>query len=325
MVAQAIRSKSAERGPRAFEPGRDLSAVARLLEEAFRSEHSFPLSDTPVLRELGIALWTLSYAPVFPENVTGFVWVEDGRIVGNVTISQDDGRLDRFLVSNVAVKPDYRRQGIARGLMQMTIDHLRTRGARWVLLNVRPNNPGAIQLYRGLGFQEVETRAEWSISRIPAASANAIPGLRAMRGWDQRGVTELHRAATPAAVRQVRFPLATDLAPSWEDRLTEAVSDFFIGQATHRWVLERSGRIAALVTVHAQRIATPHRFAIQVHPDYRGWVERDLVAFALADLSRFPRRETRAATTSTHPELIAALDEQGLTLSNGLMLMSLAL
>ncbi len=325
MVAHAIRSKPAERGPRPFEPGRDLSAVARLLEEAFRSEHSFPLSDTPILRELGIALWTLSYAPVFPENVTGFVWVEDGRVVGNVTISQDDGRLDRYLVSNVAVKPDYRRQGIARALMQMTIDHLRARGAKWALLNVRPNNPGAIQLYRGMGFQEIETRAEWSASNISAAPAKPIPGLRALRGWDQRAVSELHRAATPASVQQVRFPLSTDLAPSWEDRLTEAISDFFIGQATHRRVLERNGRIVAMVTIRGQRIATPHRLAIQVHPDYRGWVERELVAFALADLSRFPRREIRAAGTSTHPELITALEEQGFVLSNGLMLMSLAL
>src|SRR5512141_639450 len=177
MVAHAIRTKSAERGPRPFEPGRDLGAVARLLEEAFRPEHSFPLSDTPFLRELGIALWTLSYAPVFPENVAGFVWVEDGRIVGNVTISQDEGRLDRCLISNVAVKPSYQRQGIARALMELTIEHLRSRGAKWALLNVRPNNPGAIRLYHELGFEDVETRGEWTATRPYVASPTTLPGL----------------------------------------------------------------------------------------------------------------------------------------------------
>ncbi len=168
-------------------------------------------------------------------------------------------------------------------------------------------------------------RAEWSASNVAPASGTALPGLRALRALDRRSVSELHRAATPASVQQFRSPHSTDFVPSWEDRLTEAVSDFFIGQVTHRWVLERNSRIVAMVTVRGQRIATPHRFAIQVHPDYRGWVERDLVAFALADLSRFPRREIRAAGTSTHPELIAALEAQGFVLSNGLMLMTLAL
>ena len=176
MVAQAIRTGANARGARPFEPARDLTGVARLLEEAFRAEHTFPLSNTPVLRELGIILWTLSYTPVFPENVTGFVWLENGQIVGNVTISHDEGRLDRFMISNVAVKPDYRRQGIARALMQMTIDHLREHGARWVLLNVRPTNLTAVNLYRDLGFNQVETRGEWSLSIPPVRVSDAGAG-----------------------------------------------------------------------------------------------------------------------------------------------------
>ncbi len=342
MVAHAIRKPV--RGARPFNPARDLSAVARLLEEAFRPEHTFPLSDLPVLREIGIVLWTMSYAPVFPESVSGFVWLEEGRIVGNVTLSQDEGRLDRYLVSNVAVKPEYRRQGIARALMQVTLDHVRERGGRSVLLNVRPTNPGAIKLYRDLGFEEIEMRGEWSASPPPPAlRASPSPSpertpfrrrggglggggeVRPLRSSDQRAVADLVRATTPESVQRYRPPRWTELSPTWEDRLGETITDAFIGQTTRRWALELDGRLASLLLVRGQRIFTPHRVTTVVHPEARGRVEADLVALALRELSRLPRREIRAAATSTHPELIAALEAQGFAFRNGLTLMALAI
>lgn len=334
MVAQAV-GQSNTRGARQFDPTRDLAGVARLLEEAFRSEHTFPLSDMPGLREMGIFLWTLSYAPVFPENVSGFVWVEDGRIVGNVTLSLDEGRLDRYLISNVAVKPSYQRRGIARALMQVTLDHVRERGGKWVLLNVRPLNNDAVKLYRDLGFQEIEMRGEWSLSPAnPAAAETSSPTpsaseetgtIRPLRASDRRAMSELLRAATPEPVQQFRSPRWTEFGPNWEDRVTESVTDFFVGQVTHRWALEQGNRLAAVMTVRGQRIFTPHYITLQVHPDDRGRVESRLVAFARRDVARLARREIRAAATSTHPELVAALEQQGFKFRNGLTLMALSL
>lgn len=354
MVAHAIRTNANSRGARPFEP-RDLAAVARLLEEAFRSEHTFPLSNTPLLREVGIALWTMSYAPVFPENISGFVWVEEGKIVGNVTISQDEGRPDRYLISNVAVKREYRNQGIARALMQTAIERLRARGGQWVLLNVRPNNPIAVKLYRDLGFYEVETRGEWTASlsplslrlplspsrdaqfstrgggrsKIPRFPAGGLGDggevLRPVRTSDRRAISHLLRSATPQNVNQFRSSRLAEFDPNWEDLFTEMLSDLLVGQTTHRWVVERSDHLAAVIMIRGHRILSPHRIAIQVHPDDRGRMENDLVEFALRDLMRMPKRDIRAAGTSTHPELIAALEQHGFGFANGLMLMALGL
>ncbi len=334
MVAQVVGQPSA-RGARPFDPTRDLAGVARLLEEAFRSEHTFPLSNAPGLREMGIFLWTLSYAPVFPENVSGFVWVEDGRIVGNVTLCLDEGRLDRYLISNVAVKPSYQHRGIARTLMQVALDHLHERGAKWALLNVRPLNIGAAKLYRDLRFQEIEMRGEWSLSparlsveqRIssPPAAFDETGKIRPLRSSDRRDLSELLRAATPEPVQQFRSPRWTEFGPNWEDRLTESITDFLVGQVTHRWALEQDNRLAAVMTIRGQRVLTPHYVTAQVHPDDRGRVESRLVAFALQDVARLARREIRAEATSTHSELIAALEQHGFKFRNGLTLMALAL
>ncbi|MDE3091934.1 MAG: GNAT family N-acetyltransferase, partial [Chloroflexota bacterium] len=229
MVARvASRSQSTFHGARLFDPIHDLGAVAHLLEEAFRPEHTFPLSTMPVLREVGVFLWTMSYAPVFPEMMTGFVWVEDGRIVGNVTLNPGEGRLDRYMITNVAVKPSYRRQGIARALMQAAIDHLRTLNVKTALLNVRPNNPGTTTLYRDLGFAEVEMRGEWARpgSRgSPQGMWHAV-SLRPLRASDNRIAAELVRAATPANVQKYHA-VRNEFSINWDDRLSEVISDFF--------------------------------------------------------------------------------------------------
>lgn len=327
MVATSLpQSQSTFRGILPFDPSRDLGAVARLLEEAFRDENAMPFSQVPLVREVGIFLWTLNYMPVFPENISGFVWAEDNKIVGNLTLTRDEGWTDRYVISNVAVQRDYRRKGIARQLMRAALDELRSHLARWALLNVRPNNPGAVQLYRDLGFEEIETRGEWELtssSNLRLIEERTIGEIRPLRWADQRGVIELLRAVTPDKVKQFR---KLDTNPSWlywEDRVTEIVSDFFVGQRTQRWVVEQNGKIGALVTIHGQRLASPHRIDIQVHPDLRGRFESQLVAFALEELAKFPARPIRASGTSTHSELIAALEAQGFKMNKGLTFMAL--
>ena len=327
MVAQvASQSTSKTRGARLFDPARDFGAVARLLEEAFRPDQSFPFSNLPLLREFGIFLWALSYAPGFPDLTTGFVWVEEGQIVGNITLSPDEGRLDRYMITNVAVKPRYRRQGIARALMQESINHLRSLTVKTVLLNVRPMNPGAIKLYRDLGFGEIETRGEWkrASSRFTPAGLWHAAAMRPLRESDHRAAAEMIRVATPAEVQRYR-PARNVFAINWDDRMVETVGDLFVGQATRRWAMEIEGRLAALVLLRAQRLATPHRLSVEVHPDFRGRAEEDLFAFALHDLAHFPAREIRVYTTSTHPEWLAVLEQNGFKPENALTLMALAL
>lgn len=333
MVAQSIsKPRSSFRGILPFDATRDLGAVARLLEEAFRDESAIAFSRVPMMRELGIFMWTLNYIPTFPENISGFVWLEEGRIVGNLTLTRDEGWGDRYFISNVAVKREYRRKGVARQLIHAALDELRVHSAKWALLNVRPTNPGAIQLYKEFGFQEIEMRGEWALaaSSLPSLTLplpHLLKGegdsvIRPLRWSDHRGVVELVRAATPATVKQFRRQEINPYWLYWEDQVTEIVTDFFIGQMTRRWVIEQNGKLGALVTVRRQRIFSPHRIEIQVHPELRGRVEDQLVAFALEQLAGFPARVIRAGTTSTHPELIAALESRGFKFQNGLTLMA---
>jgi len=55
-------------------------------------------------------------------------------------------------ITNVAVAPEYRRQGLGRKLMEALLAQARAKGCQRVLLEVRPSNLAAINLYRGFGF-----------------------------------------------------------------------------------------------------------------------------------------------------------------------------
>ncbi|MBZ5728147.1 MAG: ribosomal protein S18-alanine N-acetyltransferase [Acidobacteriia bacterium] len=57
-------------------------------------------------------------------------------------------------VLNLAVAPEFRRQGVARGLLKALLATVQ--GV--VFLEVRESNTGAREFYKSVGFQEVNTR-----------------------------------------------------------------------------------------------------------------------------------------------------------------------
>lgn len=326
MVARTLdRSKQSFHGIRPFNPAHDLIGIAHLLEEAFRPDHNFPFANLPYLRQAGIVLWTLNYAPGFPDSAGGFVWIEEGKIVGNITLTIAQGQPDCYYISNVAVQSAYRRQGIARALVQAALDHARQRHAKRILLNVRPHNPGAMKLYADLGFQTVEMRGEWKLATPPHRSP-AIPwgNLRPLKSSDRGVVADLIRLVTPESARPLRTE-RNDFELAWDAQFFESVGDFFIGQRTRRWALEREGKLIAVMLVRGQRLGSPHQIVIHVHPDYRGQVEEELVAAALDHLQNFPARAIHAAAVNSHPALVAVLERQGFQFLNGLTLMELVL
>ena len=64
-------------------------------------------------------------------------------------------------VMNVAVDPAFRRQGVARELIQTLIRELAQRGNHCLSLEVRASNAPAITLYEALGFHQVGRRPNY--------------------------------------------------------------------------------------------------------------------------------------------------------------------
>lgn len=60
---------------------------------------------------------------------------------------------DEFYVDNIAVFPEYRRQGIGREITSALIHEVRRQKGLFLSLEVRPSNLPAIELYLQLGFR----------------------------------------------------------------------------------------------------------------------------------------------------------------------------
>ena len=68
--------------------------------------------------------------------------------------------LDEGYITNVAVKPEYRRQGVAGELLEVFLRFGRSKLA-FITLEVRASNTPAISLYRKYGFREVGRRKDY--------------------------------------------------------------------------------------------------------------------------------------------------------------------
>ena len=136
---------------------RDLSAVADLIELCFSStmDHDGQryLSDMRrASRDDSFMNWASHMAETASMPMTGYVWEQDGRIVGNASLIpfRDHGKRV-YLIANVATHPEYRRHGIGRALTERTMLQARAKNASAVWLHVREDNPGAIRIYAEFG------------------------------------------------------------------------------------------------------------------------------------------------------------------------------
>lgn len=152
---------------RPFDVRRDLRPTADLVELCFAD--TLDPDGERYLRQMRSAAnsasllrWAAATADWASVPLTGYVWEEDGKLVGNVSLINFTVHGQRnYLIANVAVHPDFRRQGIARSLTRRAIDHARQRGAQSTWLHVREENEAAISLYSSLGYIERARRTTW--------------------------------------------------------------------------------------------------------------------------------------------------------------------
>lgn len=146
---------------------RDLSRVADLIELCFSGSmdndgQRYVQDMRRASRDDGFLRWANRAAETTSLPLTGYVWEENGKIVGNASLVPFRHRKKRiYLIANVAAHPDYRRRGIARALTERTLAHAREKKADAIWLHVRDDNPGAVKLYSDLGFVERARRTSW--------------------------------------------------------------------------------------------------------------------------------------------------------------------
>jgi ribosomal protein S18 acetylase RimI-like enzyme len=174
---------------------RDLPKVADLIELCFASNldsegKSYVRQMRHASSDASFMQWARNAVEGASMPLSGFVWEEDGRLVGNASLVPFHRKSRRiYLIANVATHPDFRRKGIARALTERTMQLADQRGATELWLHVRADNPGALEMYADLGFEQRAWRNSWhSQTHTPPPPASASPTVarRPSRLWPQQ-------------------------------------------------------------------------------------------------------------------------------------------
>jgi ribosomal protein S18 acetylase RimI-like enzyme len=316
-VFASARAELTHEGVTAFNAHLHLCQVAELVSSVFADE--FAAGRRGVLREaqMGSQLWpflgSLMGTALFSNFVAGYVWVEGGRVIGNVTLQRADFSGIRWRICNVAVAPEQRGRGIACELMKATLREIARRGGNWAVLQVRTDNAAARHLYERLGFTNVCQDGLWKLPITPADSPAVDPdiALRPLGVLTWRARLELAHAA--------RSPLA-----HWADAIHAADYQIgllrFLGEAlgrltglyrVERWGVWDGERLIAAVETRASITAAAHRMRFAVRPEARGHLESALVAQGLHSLAKASVRAVLVEHSGDHVEGVAALEAAG--------------
>jgi ribosomal protein S18 acetylase RimI-like enzyme len=150
---------------RRVESPADLLAVADLLELAFDLKND-PEGQV-VIRQMRRVAHQRTPATIraLRGSTEGFVWVENDKIVGNITLMHfHKSSKPRTLIANVAVARAYQGLGIATALTDYVMRYLHNKPKAEIWLQVRSDNAQAIHIYSKYGFKFEHAIAQWRYS-----------------------------------------------------------------------------------------------------------------------------------------------------------------
>ena len=123
-----------------------------------------------------IAQWTEhDYERLSSAGMMAWVAEVQGVITGFLVARRITSELE---ILNLAVRPDARRRGIGRALIQAALAWGKEFEARSAFLEVRASNRGALQFYERHGFEETGRRPGYYSNPVEDALVLTVPSLK---------------------------------------------------------------------------------------------------------------------------------------------------
>jgi ribosomal protein S18 acetylase RimI-like enzyme len=316
-VTALMRSEPARAGLHSFDPRHHMRGVAELVGSVFADE--MDARGRSMMREMQLIgrfspiLGSVLSLGLFEDFVSGYVWIEEGKVVGNVTLQCVDPVGSRWRISNVAVAPEYRGNSIARRLMLATVREVAEQGGSWIVLQVRTDNPAAYGLYQRLGFTDVCRDGIWRlpVQPVPAHDGPGKGGLERLSptAWQPR--FRLAQATRTELANWLSSIQAADYRVDWSDWLAEVLGKAMGLREVVRWGAFEHGELLGMVESWASGTQSPHRLRFAVSPAARGKLEAALIAQGLQSLAAVPQRPVMVEHSGDHSEGVVALEAAG--------------
>ena len=328
--AAAGRHSDPQHGIRPFDIGRDLRAVARLIAEAFAEE--LDEQGEAALRELRILGYMSGLVRIlsrstgeFQNVFNGFVWVENKRVVGNVTVQRASSGSGRWQIANVAVSPAWRGRGISRALMEHALDYIRDMGGSWTVLQVRGENEIARGLYERLRFENMGGSSELYAPGAPKSiTAPVLSNLEPFSSSDSNLLYDLATSRPSAEFQWWRAVRRDEFRIPLEKRIGELVSRLVGRQRIFRYAIrDYSSRFEGAIQVTARCWQGEHHIRLWLRSDAQERYAQPLVLSALALLQESPRWPLRSSVNTQDEIAVQTLLDHGFSVRSTLYTMRL--
>lgn len=231
---------------------RDLEQIADLIELAFAGQMDAEGRDylrhiRQIARSIGGYILDGNSPETSQFPFHGYIWEEDGRIIGNLTLIPLKKRGARdYFIANVAVLPEFRGRGIAKQLTDRAIDHVKSHKGKRIYLQVRVDNLIAQHIYRTTGFEEFALRTSWVFGRKPTGNRSPDSSIRVTRrlksDWAQQ-VDWLNALYPPEIAWNLPYSLERMKPDFWG-----GLRRFFNGLSSRTWAARKNGRLIGLAT-----------------------------------------------------------------------------
>lgn len=268
---------------RRVDPRRDMVPIANVIEAAFAGDLGEDgrrmVREMRAFGRVGWIGWLIGKLFLPPAaNPQGYVWEEDGQVVGNASLLGVGGYPYRWILANVAVLPEFQNRGIGGELVRASIGLARKLGGRELFLQVKAKNDNAIRLYERLGFDTLSTRTTWLRRRfLPKPNKPGSSQARPRKSQEWRAQWALAREVHPEGL-EWPYPLRKDqFQPRWLEGI--------LGWDSRRhWVWMKGSTLLASLSSRSGFGRSRARFVLVTDPRVRGDVEQELISLALIDL-----------------------------------------
>ncbi len=284
----------------------DLAALADLIEIAFAdsmdSQGRAAVREMRTLSRMRPAVHVLLGVNDLMQGISlGYVWIADGKLVGNVSIYPADtprhlGRT--WIIANVAVHPDYRGQGIAKRLMQAAMNAIQTKGSA-IILQVDADNAVAQRLYEQLGFVGERMWTHYrrsSTLRLPPPIPADDVRITRRRDDEWRAEYALAQRVRPAALGGLGWQRPLDAA-LFRPSLIRSLRNLINLHSLERLIVrsQDEGSIHAALWIETAFAVSTTQLTLMVDPDYAGLYDEALLNLAVR------RFGSRSPLTTDHP------------------------
>jgi ribosomal protein S18 acetylase RimI-like enzyme len=266
---------------------RDLAGVTALIEQAFADDMD-PRGRSHMREMRWLATlfgWMDWFAAPGQGFMPGYVWLEQGRIVGNVTVRKLSMFGPGWMIGNVAVSPEWRGRGIGRHLVEASIELVRHNRGSWIALQVRTDNAIAHTLYQKLGFVDTGELVTYEASQLERGARPQPPvgyRLRAAHPGDMDQIFALAQSFVPDSVRWAEPVYRSQFDVSVE----RGLSDWLTG-GRHVWrVIETAEQLCGSALLELKGRPRSARLQFWVQPARAGSIEDVLLDSVLAELNQ---------------------------------------